>query len=161
MKKIWILCLVLAVMSCKKESKTNAIETSITHEKTQNFDWLLGQWKRLDEEQNKETFENWIKYSDTEYLGIGFTMQNNDTIKQEHIKLKKTGQNWNLTVKTPEETEAIIFKMTSNKANEFICENKEIDFPKKIKYWKNDENIHASVSNAEINIPFKFEKLKE
>ena len=51
--------------------------------KIENFDWLLGKWKRLNDEVGKETFENWNKISLSKYLGIGFTMQRGDTIKRE------------------------------------------------------------------------------
>jgi hypothetical protein len=47
-----------------------------TIEKTKNFDRLLGKWERLNEEEGKETFENWNKIKEKEYSGIGFTIQN-------------------------------------------------------------------------------------
>ena len=101
------------------------------------------------------------KIKETEYSGIGFTMQNGDTIKQERIRLTKINGNWSLTVKAPEETESITFKMTDYNTSEFTCENNEIDFPNKIKYWKNGAKINASVSNSEMEIPFEFEKLSK
>jgi hypothetical protein len=163
MKKIWILCIILSFSSCKEEqkqeNKIKAPEAVVITENPENFDWLLGQWKRLDEEEGKETFENWEKYNDTAYYGIGFTMQNKDTIKQELIKLKKVDDHWNLSVKTPDELQAIDFKMTTYNATEFVCENTEIDFPNKIRYWIVGDTLNASVSNPEITIPFKFEKL--
>ena len=88
-------------------------------------------------------------------------MQNNDTIKQERIKLKKSNGKWDLFVKVPEETESIVFEMTEHNANEFVCVNNKIDFPNKIKYWKSGNNIKATVSNSEMEIPFEFEKISE
>jgi len=162
MKKLWIICIAVMVIACKKEERnTNTNKTSIISKKSENFDWLLGQWKRLDEEKGKETFENWEKHSDTEYWGIGFTLQNNDTIKQERIKLKKENKSWNLMVKTPDEAEATVFKMTTFDANKFICENTAIDFPNRIKYWKTDNYLNATVSNTEIIISFKFKKISQ
>ena len=149
-------------MSCnqtKKEKQKEWIKSETMIKKSENFDWLLGKWKRLNEEEGKETFENWEKISETEYSGIGFTMQNGDTIKQENIRLIKSNDKWNIIVKVPEETESISFTGTSHSENEFTCENNEIDFPNNIKYWKNGDKINASVSNAEMEIPFEFEKL--
>ena len=128
---------------------------------SENFDWLLGKWKRLNEEEGKETFENWGKVSVNEYSGIGFTMQNGDTIKQENIQLIKVDKKWNLVVKVPDEAESITFKMTQFNEKEFVCENHEIDFPNKIKYWKNGYRINASVSNSEMEIPFEFERISK
>ena len=166
MKKIVILSItaiaILFLSSCtsknSEESKTQNNEIS---KSTENFDWLLGNWKRNNEKENRETFEIWKKKNNSEYYGIGFTLQNNDTIKQEKIKLTKLNNNWILEVKVPEETESITFNLTSIGNKEFICENKEIDFPKKIKYWKNGTKINALVSGDEMEIPFEFERIIE
>ncbi len=164
MKKTLILLVGILIISCNESNKENQNkneESTNLMEKSENFDWLLGQWKRLNEEEGKETFENWDKISESEYSGIGFTMQEGDTIKQEKIQLNKVDGDWNLSVKVPEESESITFKMIQYGKNEFICENNEIDFPNKIKYWKNGDKINASVSNAEMEIPFEFEKLNK
>ena len=162
MKKILLLLIGILIISCNQSKKKNqqTDEKSIT-EKSENFDWLLGKWKRLNEEEGKETFENWKKVEETEYSGIGFTMQNGDTIKQEKIQLKKTNGKWNLTVKVPEEPESITFNGTSHTKNEFTCENTEIDFPNKIKYWKNGDKIYATVSGGEMELSFEFEKMND
>ena len=162
MKKIMILLIGILIISCSQTKKENSKPTENSPEltkQTESFDWILGKWKRLNEEEGKETFENWEKISETEYSGIGFTMQNGDTIKQENIRLIKSNDRWNIIVKVPEETESIIFTGISHSENEFTCENNEIDFPNKIKYWKNGNKINASVSNTEMEIPFEFEKL--
>ena len=151
-------------MSCnqtKKEKQKEEIKSETMIEKSENFDWLLGKWKRLNEEEGKETFENWNKINETEYSGIGFTMQNGDTIKQEKIRLTKTSGKWNLTVKVPEESESITFNGIIHNETEFTCENNEIDFPNKIKYWKNGNRINAMVSGGEMEISFEFEKLNK
>ena len=88
-------------------------------------------------------------------------MQIGDTIKQEKIQLINTSEKWNLTVKVPEEVESITFKMTNHSENEFTCENTEIDFPNKIRYWKNGDKISASVSNTEMEIQFELKRLNE
>lgn len=162
MKKILILLIGILIISCNQSKKKSLkIETPELTEKSTNFDWLLGEWERLNEEEGKKTFENWNKISNTEYSGIGFTIQNGDTLKQEQIQLINTGGKWNLTVKVPEEVESITFKMTNHSDDEFTCENIEIDFPNKIRYWKNGNKINASVSNTEMEIQFEFEKLKK
>ncbi|MBP2833354.1 hypothetical protein J8281_14255 [Aquimarina sp. U1-2] len=156
-------------MSCnenKKENKNSEKQQTETkhteiEQKTNNFDWLVGKWKRLDEEEGKETFENWAKNSETEYSGIGFTMQNNDTIKQERMILQKNNGKWELNVKVPDEPESVTFRMTEHNEKEFVCVNNEIDFPNKIHYWKTGDRINATVSNSEMEIPFEFERLSE
>jgi len=126
----------------------------------QSFDWLLGSWKRNNEEKGKETFEIWKRNSKSEYVGIGFTMQNNDTLKQENIRLIKSNNKWTLEVKTQDEPTPTLFPVTSYSEKEFVCENKELDFPKLIKYWKNGDKINALVSGDEMEISFEFERIK-
>lgn len=166
MRKILILLIGISIYSCDQKKETNTKSTPDKEQskivmQTENFDWLLGKWKRLNEEVGKETFENWKKISEVEYSGIGFTLQNSDTIKQEKIRLTKSDGNWNIEVKVPEETMSITFKGVSHSKNEFTCENNEIDFPNRIKYWKTGDRLNASVSNIEMEIPFEFEKLKK
>jgi len=161
MKKALLLSIAILILSCQQNKKeSTSKEVPEFSKKMKNFDWLLGNWERVNEEKGKRTFEKWHKISDTEYSGIGFTMQNDDTLKKEKIQLIHAHGKWNLTVKVPEEKEAIVFKMIHQSESEFTCENTEIDFPNTIKYWKNGDRINASVSNAEIEIPFEFKKVK-
>ncbi|MFK7001916.1 DUF6265 family protein [Flavobacterium oreochromis] len=134
--------------------------TKQNDQKTANFDWLLGNWKRTNEEKGKETFENWQKTNDTEYNGIGFTLQNNDTLSQEQMKLIQTKGKWNLLVKTPDEKDFIKFDMTELAENKFECENDTLDFPKLIKYWKNGDKMNAIVSGDSLKLSFEFERIK-
>ena len=108
----------------------------------------------------KETFEVWTKISSSEYTGIGFTMQDSDTLKQEKIRLVKSGEKWDLEVQSPGDPIPIIFNITSYSDKEFICENKVLDFPKLIKYWKNGNKINALVSGDDMEIPFEFERVE-
>ncbi|WP_299780261.1 DUF6265 family protein [uncultured Formosa sp.] len=163
MKKLLIVCLGLLICSCNQDKKETPKVTetpTVIAEKSENFDWLLGAWKRLNEEEGKDTFEHWNKISATEYVGIGFTMQHGDTIKQEHIQLIKQQESWNLKVKTPDEQDWITFKGINHTSNNFTCENTEIEFPNQIKYWIDGEKLHAMVSSVAITIPFEFEKTK-
>ena len=144
--------------SCNTKGKPSADES--INENVVNFDWLLGSWERKGEEQGTETFENWKKISESEYSGIGFTIQDGDTVKQEKIKLIKQNGKWDLIVKVPDEAESVLFKMTTFDAGSFTCENDSLDFPKLIKYWKYNGNLKAVVSGDDMEISFEFEKMK-
>ena len=159
MKKLLIVLFGILIVSCN-QNKNEALEkktVEITIEQT-SFDWLLGNWERLGEKDGKRTFEKWQKISKNEYSGIGFTMKDKDTVWQETMKLVATDGTWNLLVKAPSDPKPTLFKMTNHTDNEFTCENHEIEFPNKIKYWKNGEKLNALVSNPEMEIPFEFEK---
>ena len=164
MYKTAIIFLITAVFisfsSCADKSKKETKVKIEEKEKDDNFDWLLGDWKRNNETEGKETFEVWKKNNNSEYSGIGFTMQNSDTIKQEKIKLLKLGEKWVLEVQAQDEPNPITFEMTSYNEQEFICENAALDFPKLIKYWKKGDKLNALVSGDEMDITFEFEKIK-
>lgn len=134
--------------------------TETTTKKSENFDWILGKWQRINEQRGKVTFENWKKINDSEYSGIGFTIQNNDTINQEIMRILQTDGKWNLFVKTPEEKDFIKFEMSEIKEDKFEFKNDTLDFPKLIKYWKNGDNINALVSGDSLKLSFEFQQIK-
>lgn len=83
-------------MSCNQKTKTNQAEGSKTEpetttEITKNTDWLIEDWKRINDRPEQETFESWTKISPREYSGFGYTMQQKDTISQEKMTLLESG----------------------------------------------------------------------
>ena len=161
-----IVLMALCVMSCKQNEKNEGVidkmdEQAVMKDSTENFDWLLGFWKRSNEEEGRETFETWKKLNDTEYVGFGFTLKNGDTISQEKLRLLKNDMRWDILVKVPDEDTPTMFKGTGHNKNEFNAENNAIDFPNHIKYWRDGDNIKALISNAEMEVSFEFKKMKK
>lgn len=76
------------------------------------------------------------------------------------IRLIKSNTDWNIEVRLQNNTQAVIFKVSSFNEQEFICENLDNDFPKKIKYWKNGNKLNASISGGDMEIPFEFDRIK-
>ncbi|HIP47553.1 MAG TPA: hypothetical protein EYG92_01100 [Lutibacter sp.] len=141
-----------------KTKKDHIIKTEVT---PNNFDWLLGNWYRVGEKEGTETFEIWKKKNDIEYNGIGYSIQNKDTVSKEVIKIIKTGNQWDLVVRTKEDVKPIIFQVTKIEKEAFTCKNEANEFPKKIKYWKDQKKIMASVSNDDMEILFEFKKIDQ
>lgn len=156
------------MISCQEEAPSNLQEqdetvvmSAETDEQTENFDWLLGKWKRLNEKEGKETFEFWNKVSPSKYKGIGFTLQNGDTIKRESITLEEENSHWHLAVEVLEEPLPTIFQMDHFGDHEFTCVNDSIEFPNKIEYSIESGQLKAKVSNPEFEILFEFEKMQD
>jgi len=141
----------------ESNSKTEKHDKAVL---TENFDWLIGKWERTNEEEGKNTFENWRKLNELEYKGFGWTIQNSDTIFQEKIRLNKSNDGWVFGVIAPEETDYTIFTVMQIHKESFTCENPEIDFPSKIKYWKDGNEIKARVTGMDMEITFEFKKTK-
>lgn len=121
-----------------------------------NFDWLLGNWKRINEAEGLQTFEHWKQINDTEFRGLGYTLKASDTIWQESIKLIKLEEQWNYIVKLPNAKTPTIFKVTKIEAASFTCENPDNEFPKKIRYTKVEKGINAVTSGDGKVILFQF-----
>ncbi len=146
-----IICIVFAFMRCGQNKNSTVTNSS-------NFDWLVGKWQRTNEEAGKETFENWEKISDSEYRGIGFTIQNKDTVSLEQMKIAQMEGKWTLLIKTPDEKAFIAFKMSAIKGDKFEFKNDSLEFPSSIKYWKSNDKINALVSGGSLGIPYEFER---
>lgn len=136
-------------------------ETTKTSVKNPNFDFLVGEWIRINEKADRKTFESWKKVDRNTYLGCGLTIKNKDTISQEHLTLTKVNHKWVLKVKLGKtHDETTNFDLIYSEKNSFTLENKENDFPKRIKYWKTDNQLKAEISNDDSSkIQFNFERL--
>ncbi len=165
MKSFLFFLIGVTLFSCNLKTKSDSLpkkeNTNLIANSEKSFNWLIGKWKRTNEKPEKETFEIWKKTSESEYKGIGYTMQNSDTIWQEEMLLSNTDRKWELKIKNPEEEEPVIFEITDFTTNSFIFENHDIDFPNVISYSKNDNKIYATVTGGDTKLAFEFEKLIE
>lgn len=124
---------------------------------SENFDWLCGSWVRINDEEGYRTYENWTKNSFTEYLGLGCTLQDGDTVFKENLRLLKTGDEWNLEVTGVNENPTL-FLLVNRTGNGFICENKHNEFPKLIEYSRQDSLLVAKISGGDTEISFHFKR---
>jgi len=111
----------------------------------------------MDNEENKKTYEHWKKMSKEEYIGFGYTLEGNDTIAKEYLKLIKIDGNWAYEVSGIHEN-PMLFSFVDKSSNSFICKNEKNDFPKIIEYSFDGKNLNAKISNDNMEIPFRFEK---
>lgn len=123
-----------------------------------NFDYLLGDWRRTDDKEGNQTFESWSKFGDTEYRGHGYTLNGADTISQEIMTIQKTNNKWILDVKLPNESNTTYFDLATMDATSFAFSNEKNEFPKHIEYKFEEGKLKASISGDGMVIPFTFEK---
>lgn len=154
MNKIVLFLLMISIFACSQNEGTTDEEKN--EEKVERFDWLLGQWQRVNEKEGQQTYENWTRISETEYLGEGFTMQEQDTVWMEYIRLVKNASNWTFEVRGSNETKATIFKLSEFDSISFSCVNPENEFPKFIKYTTNGKGLKATISGGKMEVFFDF-----
>lgn len=155
-----ILITFLFIISCSpdKTQKTEITEKTEQNPVQNDFDFLLGNWERTNDQEGKKTFEKWEKQNDTMYKGHSFTMQKNDTVWQEFVTLSPIDGIWFYQVSMPDSNQSTDFKLTEKTNNAFSCENPENEFPKVINYSMKENNLYAEISAKENKVSFEFKK---
>jgi hypothetical protein len=156
--KVSVLVIVfLLFMACSPHSVEGGSEAS---SELVSFDWLLGEWKRISESNERVTYEVWTKGEKLKYMGHGFVMEKNDTIWEEYMQLYKADSSWVLRVNTPGNDDLVQFEVTKFSDTSFLAQNELHDFPKRIEYHVTDSILKAVVAADTMAIGFEFEKLK-
>ena len=155
MKRLIILLIILSISSCKK---TDHIDSNRNDSDKTHFDWLVGNWIRMNDKDSKKTYERWRKKSSSEYLGVSYTLLNKDTVWKENVKLSKSNNTWFFAVTAMEDKNPTVFKLSKMDSLSFAFENKNNSFPKLIQYKKNGDKFNAVVSGDDMVIPFEFER---
>jgi len=140
-KKIALLLIIALAFSCKSKKQI------------QKPSFLLGSWECLNDKEGTETYEIWK----TDYTGLGITLKDSDTVFKEILSIVSINDTLTLKVEGVNEI-ATLFKITSQTDTSFVAENPTHDFPTKIKYWLENKQLKAHVSNKGFGIDFIFEK---
>lgn len=140
MKKFLLLIVCITLFSCSKEEFKNP-------------DFILGYWIRQNDKPNQKTYEIW----NSDFTGIGFTLQESDTIFKEVLSIIEKNDSLYLQVVGVNE-QPTFFKFTEQTETSFTCVNSQNEFPKKIKYYIESDTLKASVSNDDFSVDFVFVK---
>ncbi|MEQ9422894.1 MAG: DUF6265 family protein [Cyclobacteriaceae bacterium] len=120
------------------------------------FAWLLGKWERSNVRSNRTAFENWEKSSDSKFSGIGFTLQDGDTVFVEKLELVSNKDGVFYVANVAHNAAPVFFKIIEITDSGFISENLKHDFPKRIEYELSGNNLKATISGDGKQIPFEF-----
>lgn len=150
MKQITILTSIsLLVIACNQKPTVTIAD----------LDWIIG--TRSSQQDQMLIYESWSKTSDELLTGKSYYTENGDTMLLETIEIKQIDGElfYCPAVSNQNEGKAIEFKLTSNKPNHLIFENPEHDFPKKIVYIQEGNNINAWIEGDGKKIPFFMTKI--
>ncbi len=120
--------------------------------------WLIGTWQRTNVKPGRSGTERWAMVSTSELKGLGITLRGNDTAFIERIRLILKDGNIYYAADVPENKGVVLFKLTSIAQNGFVCENPAHDFPKKISYQRDGNNLKAVISGDGKSADYLFEK---
>jgi hypothetical protein len=138
----------------------NAQQTNANTE-LNTLQWLSGTWKRTNiTKPGRVQNETWKRSSVDEWVGIGVTMQQNDTVFIEKISIRFAGGILYYIADVPENKQPVYFRFTELSNNGFVCENPDHDFPKRIVYRLIDKNkLIAQVSGNGKSTDYYFERV--
>jgi hypothetical protein len=90
-----------------------------------------GKWKMISD--RIEYYEEWKLINSNELTGIGFSIEEWDTVSSEKLYLKKFEDTW-AYIALPVNQTITLFALTEYSESRFIFENKEHDYPQRIVY---------------------------
>ena len=148
---VLILCLIFSLDHHKSPDGFNELQ------ETENFDWMLGDWTRVNDKKGITTTEKWEKTSGNIYIGTGLAAKNGETVFKENLRLLKKDGYWvyEVTGVNPDTTN---FVLTSISEDSFSAVNPENPFPKEISYRLENGQMIAEISGDAKKIVFNFEK---
>ena len=85
-------------------------------------------------------------------------MKGADTSFVEKVKIVVKGGEIYYVADVPENSKPVDFKITSIDDKSFVCENPAHDFPKKIAYYKDGNNLRAVISGDGKEMEYLFVK---
>jgi hypothetical protein len=120
------------------------------------FDWIVGVWKNPD----SNAIEEWEKSSDHLFLGTGYVESKGERIVKEKIRIESINGNYYYIAEIPETSISVTFDITYIGESGFICESKEINFPRKISYELSGfDNIQTHLEGLGKKLNFNLKKL--
>ena len=143
MKFLLFAAIILLATSCYRPGPREAIND--LHE-------LAGSWSS----QQVQFYETWEVVSDTLMKGIGYSLQNEDTVFKETMKIFYADDKVILAVKQNEEHEYTQFGMTEAKRDKWVFENMKNDYPNIIIYEISGEELSAAIMNSRGNRKIEF-----
>jgi hypothetical protein len=147
----WLMMLFLFVFCDDAISQVTAADLS-------PLNWLIGTWERTNGRAGRTSFEKWEQVNPNEFRGTGFFVQGADTTITERLKIILSGNDLNYIADVPGNPEPVYFKVTKLELHHFICENPSHDFPKRIEYQWNENELKAIISGDGKFITYLFRK---
>lgn len=120
--------------------------------------WLEGTWVRTNLKPGRTGTESWKKLSPTAWHGLGCTLREKDTVFVERMKLVIYENTPAFVADVPENKGLVYFKFTAATSHSFTCENPAHDYPKKIVYDRQGNNLKVTISGDGKSNEFLFTK---
>lgn len=145
MQKILVVGLIVfGLLSCYRPTASESM---------QDLQQLKGKWSSSESILFNEF---WQIKSDTLMLGLGYSLQENDTVFKEKLKIFYHHDSVFYGAKGGRSDQFVLFKLAKAGKNNWIFKNPEHDYPNIIRYEINGEFLTASTSNSKGNKKIEF-----
>ena len=162
---IYLFLIGLILSACQEQIPVDSTKPAIkpiTPEPIEHeFDWLIGNWKRIPQTDSLTTLEKWEINQNSILAGHGIVLKGQDTIWQENMLFYEADSNWTFKVNTPGNQDWVTFLLSIKSDTSFVVQNPAHDFPKRIHYFMNQNKLCAIVANRERSLEYTFEKLEQ
>lgn len=149
---------VLAIFIVLMSAQVTYAQIPIPAADLQKVSWLEGTWVRTNLKPGRTGSENWKKLSPAEWQGVGCTLKEKDTVFVERMKLVIYDNTPAFVADVPENKDLVYFKFTATTDHSFTCENHAHDYPKKIVYDRQGNNLKVTISGDGKSNEFLFTK---
>lgn len=100
--------------------------------------------------------EYWVIKSDTLLKDQGYSLQENDTVFKEELKIYLDAGSIYYAVKVGDSDQFILFKLKEAKRSSWVFENHKHDYPNIISYKIDGEKLMATTTNSNGNKKIEF-----
>lgn len=163
MKNLLFPFLAVLILSTCSENKSAIDDKEMqSTEDVQRFDWIIGNWIRIDEDADKMTYEKWVIITPFHYVGEALTLDkvSQDTLFEEKLALIYKENQWSLSVQSPNDIDSTVFVVTNYDDMSFSSYNAQNDFPKTIGYRIDADTLKAHIADSTTRIPFTYVRNK-
>lgn len=116
--------------------------------KIEDLGWIAGCWESGNKEKNLLISEQWMKPAGGTMIGMGRTVKDGKTVAFEFLRLAPDASGIAYIAKPSENTTETAFKLVKSGAMEATFENLEHDFPQRIIYRRNGDNLVARIEGT-------------
>ena len=113
----------------------------------ENFAGMAGCWER--NSKGSLISEMWMKPAGSSILGMGRTVKGGKTVDFEMMRIEQREDGIYFVAKPKSNAEETPFKLKSSAAGEFVFENLQHDFPKRVIYKVNGTSLTGRIEGAE------------
>lgn len=130
--------------------------------KIADLSWLGGCWASPANAQGPAITERWSPLGGDMMMGVGQTVKGGKTVEFEFLRIVQDGTNVFYIAKPSQNPGETAFKLIKLSPQEAIFENPEHDFPQRVSYRRNGDNLtgHIEGNNNGKAMGFDFPMTK-